>query len=157
MLSQVSELIRATEGVGQSFGFEALVAFILLIGFGYFGYRIFDRWSRDQERKTNAEIERSDRVAASQDRSYERHVEFAGNTQIAVQEITRATTSISRAIEVMAATSENKTERIEDVHLRADQLHRAAKQTLLVLADAMPDKPEVQTELREIAKRLDDN
>lgn len=157
MLAQITEIADAAQNVGKEFGFAALVAFILLIGIGYFAYRMFDSWSRNQERKVSAEIERSDRVAASQDRSYERHIEFAGNTQVAVQEITKACTSISRAIDVMAATSENKTARIEDVHLRADQLHRAAKQTLLVLADAMPDKPEVQTELRSIAKKLDES
>lgn len=156
MLGQVTEIIKAGETVGENFGFAAVVAFVLLIGIGYFAYRMFDSWSKNQEKKTNAEIERNDRVAASQDRSYERHIEFASNTQTAVQEITKATTSISRAIDVMAATSSDKTAKIDDVHARADQLHRAAKQTLLVLADAIFDKPPLQTELRAIARKLDE-
>ena len=156
MLGQVKEIIDAGTGVGENFGFAALVAFILLIGIGYFAYRMFDSWSKNQEKKTNAEIERNDRVAASQDRSYERHIEFAANTQIAVQEITKATTSISRAIDVMATTSSDKATKIDDVHARADQLHRAAKRTLLVLADAMFDKPQLQVELRAIAEKLGD-
>jgi uncharacterized membrane-anchored protein YhcB (DUF1043 family) len=156
MLGQVTEIIKATESVGDNFGFAALVAFILLIGIGYFAFRMFDSWSKNQEKKTNAEIERNDRVAASQDRSYERHIEFASNTQLAVQEITRATTSISRAIDVMAATSSDKSAKIDDVHYRADQLHRAAKQTLLVLADAMFDKPDLQNKLRDIARQLEE-
>ncbi len=156
MLGQVKEIIDAGAGVGENFGFAALVAFILLIGIGYFAYRMFDSWSKNQEKKTNAEIERNDRVGASQERSYERHIEFASNTQVAVQEITKATTSISRAIDIMAATSSDKTAKIDDVHARTDQLHRAAKQALLVLADAMFDKPELQPQLREIARKLDE-
>lgn len=156
MLGQVTEIANAAQNVGREFGFAAMVAVVLLVGIGYFGYKTFGVWSNNQERKTNAEIERNDRVAASQERSYERHIEFAANTQVSVQEITKATTSICRAIDVMAATSSDKATKIDDVHERADQLHRAAKQTLLVLADAMLDKPELQKQLREIARKLDE-
>jgi predicted negative regulator of RcsB-dependent stress response len=155
MTAQITESADVVKHVGDTFGFAALVAFILLLGIGYFAFRAFDTWSKNQERKTGAEIVRNDLVAEAQNRSYERHIEFASNTQLAVSEITRATSSIGRAIELMASSSSGEYTKLADVHTRTEQMHRAARQTLLVLADALFDKPEAQKALRDIAKGLD--
>jgi hypothetical protein len=141
--------------MGELFGFAGVVAFLLLIAFIGFGWRISTVWAKSQDRKVDAEIKRNDELATAQKVSYDRHVEFGQNTQEVMQKMSASTESIGRAIELMATTSRGDQKVLDSVHAKTDRIHRAAKQAILVVADMMSDQPGIKEKLREIAREME--
>jgi len=154
LIGQTAETLETGYKFADRFGFEALVAIVLLIGGGYLALKFIDVYKAT-----------SDRLATASESAYSQHVEIAKESltlskqvQECITCLTASTTAIESAIRVMTESSADRQKSLDAVENYTEKIHKAGTQTLRLMAQMLEcTEPMIAKEMLRIAESMEAN
>jgi hypothetical protein len=161
-LAQVEGAAGVIKDVGESHGFAAVVAVLLMFAFGYVGRAMIGIWQSGEDRKTVAFEKSQDRIAAAQEKqsdaqtaSYQKHTEVADATVIAVQTMAEANQRVASAIEILSVSGANEGKILHDVNKRTEKIYQALRGIVKAGVIAASEWPDISRQLEMVDRELD--
>lgn len=148
VIGQAAEVIEEGNKFADRFGFEALVAILLLIGVGWLAREALMHWKSTTER-----------LAASQEITWQQQIKISEENLTLSREtqkmfgcLTESTAAMEKTLAALSKTGTDRTESIAVVHSKTNQVHFAIQNALVAFSKKLSDSdPHVAKELERIA------